>query len=119
MTVWQHSQFVKFFKKSPRRAFEYRKECLWDEIPVEYMTDDEKKSTNSTKTTKTSPVSKETPKEDVTPVEEVETASEDVEIVEELSIEDMRSILDKNNIEYSHLAKEKGLMKKLEENKLI
>ena len=119
MTVWQHSQFVKFFKTSPRKAFEYRKECLWDEIPEEYMTDEEKKAVKPAKATKTAPVSVETPKEDTIQVKEVETAPTDAEIVETLSIEDMRNILDKNNIEYSHLAKEKGLMKKLEENKLI
>jgi len=40
--VWSHPQFTKFFKKSPRRAYEYRKEALGCEIPSEYLTEEEK-----------------------------------------------------------------------------
>ena len=120
MPVWKHSQFTTFFKSSPRKAFEYRKECLWDEIPLEYMTDAEKKWVKAPKTPVNTPTANETVKEDITPVEVVEKDStETVETVETLSIEDMRKILDNNDIKYSHLAKEKGLSKLLEENKLI
>lgn len=127
MTVWRHSQFVKFFKTDPRKAFEYREECLWTEIPVEYLTDKEKKSVKTAKTPSKAPISNDKPKEDVTPVtEETNTPDEvvseenpDIVSVDDLSIEDMRKILDSNDISYSHLAKENGLRKKLEENNLI
>lgn len=79
------------------------------------------------KTPSTAPISNDKPKEDITPVtEETNTPDEvvseenpDIVSVDELSIEDMRKILDSNDISYSHLAKENGLRKKLEENNLI
>ena len=42
--VWKHTQFVKFFHKSPRLAYEYRKNALWCEIPEEFMTEEEKQA---------------------------------------------------------------------------
>lgn len=53
------------------------------------------------------------------PVSEEKPQVEDVKVTETLSIEDMKKILDDNEIKYSHLAKENGLMKLLQENKLI
>lgn len=37
MAIWKHSTFVKFFKKDPLKAFQYRKDCLGIEIPEEYL----------------------------------------------------------------------------------
>lgn len=56
-----------------------------------------------------------------TPTKEVETKEEttpDIVSVDELTIDDMKKILDNAGVTYSHLAKEKGLMKLLKENEL-
>lgn len=42
--IWDYSIFDWLFKSSPKRAFEYRKNCWKWEIPEEYLTEEEKTS---------------------------------------------------------------------------
>jgi len=35
--VWKHQTFANFFKQSPLKAYQYRKDCLWCEIPEEFQ----------------------------------------------------------------------------------
>lgn len=40
--LWSHDTFSNYFKQSPRKAFEFRRDTLWTEIPPEHLTEDEK-----------------------------------------------------------------------------
>jgi len=44
---WDYTTFSELFAHSPREAFEYRKRILWEEIPTEYLTEDEKNGVKS------------------------------------------------------------------------
>lgn len=115
--VWKHTQFVKFLKKNPRQAFEYRRDCFpWVagyEIPEEYLTEEEK-SHKPVETPETAPTIIETPKEDVTQAEVVEEASE--KTYSRAELEDM---LKNAGIKFSHLSKDETLIQKCIENKLL
>lgn len=117
--VWSHPQFVKFFKKSPRKAYEYRKEALWCEIPGEYLTEDEK---NSIKWL----ISNETEISEVNVVEEEKTAEKVEEIEEETQEEqteftrdDLIKKLTEAGIKVHPATKDETLLKKAIENNLI
>lgn len=80
------------FKFNPRSAFEYRKACLWDEIPKEYLTEEEKQQ----------------------PKQEVKEYPK-----QEISRDEIKDILTKNNIEFSKNAKTDFLLKMCIENNLV
>ena len=39
---WDSVKFNELFKYDPREAFNFRKQTLWDEIPFDYLTEEEK-----------------------------------------------------------------------------
>lgn len=41
-SLWSSIRFADMFKHSPRSAFEFRRNTLWDPIPEQYLTDKEK-----------------------------------------------------------------------------
>lgn len=111
--VWNHTQFVRFFKQSPRTAYEYRKNALWYEIPEEYQTVEEK---NSIKWV----ITNEIVNNDIVEVKEEIRAK----IVEENSNieftrEDLISKLETAGIKYMPNSKDETLLKKCIENNLI
>ena len=92
--VWTHTQFVKFFKKSPRRAYEYRRDALWCEIPNEYLTEEEKNTKTEEKK-----------------VEETQKV--------EFTRADLIEKLEKAGITYVKTSKDDTLLKKCIENNLL
>jgi len=121
--VWKHTQFVKFFHKSPRLAYEYRKNALWFEIPEEFMTEEEKQAkiwvinndttSNDTiikKEEKTSII--EDKKEDI--LENSENSSKI-----EFTRDDLIAKLEKAGITYVKTSKDETLLRKCLANNLI
>jgi len=70
--VWNLLTFNELFKISPKQAFEYRKETLWDEIPKEYQEKEEEI---------------EIPKEYQEPVDEPIIIENSIEPVDEVPVE--------------------------------
>ena len=95
-SAWSVSVFNNLYVQSPRRAFEYRRDTLWDPIPEEYLTDEEKEALNL---------------KEETLVEETENS--------ELTREEIVELLEKNNIEYVKNSKTETLLKKAIEHNLI
>lgn len=44
LALWSHDKFSEYFKSSPRRAFEFRRDTLGDPIPEEHLTPEEKEA---------------------------------------------------------------------------
>lgn len=109
--VWNHTQFVRFFKQSPRTAYEYRKNALWYEIPEEYLTEEEK---NSNKWA----ITNEIVNNDIIEVKE-EIKAEIVDNNIEFTREDLVSKLETAGIKYMPNSKDETLLKKCIENNLI
>jgi hypothetical protein len=107
--TWDGRNFQRLFKYSPRQAFEYRKTMLWDEIPYEYMTDEEKKEVE---------LKDNSDKWGLSTSEEVSDINK-AEVEKELSRDEIKAILEKNNIEFAKNAKTEFLKKKLIENNLL
>ena len=106
-SAWSVSVFNNLYVQSPRRAFEYRRDTLWDPIPEEYLTDEEKEALNLKEET----LVEETEKSWDDEWEETENS--------ELTREETVEILEKNNIEYVKNSKTETLLKKAIEHNLI
>jgi len=102
--VWAHKTFASFFKNSPRKAYEYRRDALGNEIPDEYKTEEEKgisikEITEEIKT------------------ESVETLVSDGQV--SFTKEELQEKLRTAGVKFSHLAGEESLLKKCLEANLI
>ena len=109
--IWKHKTFVNFFKSSPRKAYEYRRDALWNEIPDEYKTDEEKGIKISID-------------EVIEMVEEKELEVDTVETIEpvepiEFTKEDLQAKLKEAGINFSPNAGSETLLKRCIENNLV
>jgi len=96
--IWDHSTFAELFKYSPKEAFEYRKNMLWDEIPKEYRSE-----------------IKEEIKDEII----IETPEDEITDVAIMSLEEKKQLLKDNNVDFHVNLWEKKINILLVENELI
>ena len=121
--VWKHTQFVKFFHKSPRLAYEYRKNALWCEIPEEYMTEEEKQAKIldlSNDITSNDTIIKEDEKTSIIGEEKEDILENDENSWDiEFTRADLIEKLENASITYIKTSKDETLLRKCIENNLL
>ena len=129
--LWSHDTFAWYFKSSPRKAFEYRRDTLGDAIPDEWLTPEEKDAiANGTTLPESTHADTETLKEIINPLDLgldlVKKTPADTEIVKDpgkkeegYTEADLKEILKKNNIKFFGGAKLEALAELCIKNNLL